>query len=189
MGLMRRLAGLLSILLAAAMPLRAQSKVAVFGGYTYWHAGRDFGSGFSLNGWDASAEVGGNWLSGVADFSRQYASPSGIRENQYSLLFGPQLSVPHLPGVIPFAHAQVGVVHGTTNVIPILAPCTLTSCPPPGITTGNAFATAVGGGLDVKALGPLWIRAFQVDYIHANLNPDHHTQVRLSFGVVLRLGR
>lgn len=187
---MRRLAGWLAILLLGALPLRAQSNVAVFGGYSYWHAGRNFGSGFSLNGWDASAEVGGSWLSGVADISRQYASPSGINENQYSLLFGPQFSVPHLPGVIPFAHALVGVVHGTTGASPILIPpCSPVLCPPPGITTGNAFATALGGGLDIKAFGPLWIRAAQVDYVHAVLNPDHHTQVRLSFGVVLRLGR
>ena len=185
---MRRLAGLLLVLLAGAVSLRAQSNVAVFGGYTYWHAGRDFSaSGFSLNGWDASAEVGGSWLGGVADFSRQYASPSGINENQYSLLFGPQFSVPHLPGVIPFAHALVGVVHGTDRVAVFGAPC-----PPfcsPFIQTGNAFATALGGGLDIKALGPVWIRAAQVDYVHAQLNPDHHTQVRLSFGVVLRFGR
>jgi hypothetical protein len=184
---MRRLAGWFAILALGALPLRAQSNVAVFGGYSYWHAGRDFGSGFSLNGWDASAEVGGSWLGGVADFSRQYASPSGINENQYSLLFGPQFSVPHLPGVIPFAHALVGVVHGTNGVVILGVPC-----PPncsPIVRTGNAFATALGGGLDVKALGPVWIRAFQVDYVHAQLNPDHHTQVRLSFGVVLRFGR
>jgi hypothetical protein len=186
---MRRSAGLLWILLVGALPLRAQflPKVAVFGGYSYWHAGRDSGSGFSLNGWDASAEVGGSWLSGVADFGRQYASPSGIPENQYSLLFGPQLSVPHLPGVIPFARALVGVVHGTNRVFISAAPC-----PPncsPSIQTGNAFAAAIGGGLDVKALGPVWIRAIQVDYVHAQLNPDHHTQARLSVGVVLRLGR
>lgn len=190
MNLMRRLAALIAFLLAAAMPLEAQfgSKVALFGGYSYWHAGRDFGgTGFSLNGWDASAEAGGNWLSGVADFSRQYASPSGIDENQYSLLFGPQVSVPHLPGVIPFAHVLAGVVHGTDSTVVLGI-----SCPPactPLITTGNAFASALGGGLDVKALGPLWIRAFQVDYVHANLSPDHHEQVRLSFGVVLRFGK
>src|SRR5579863_798449 len=124
MGIMRRWAGLLTILLAAALPLRAQSNVAVFGGYSYWHAGRDFGgSGFSLNGWDASAEVGGNWLSGVVDFSRQYASPSGINENQYSLLVGPQFSVRHLPGVIPFAHVMVGVVHGTDSVVQLAVLC------------------------------------------------------------------
>ena len=81
----------------------------------------------------------------------------------------------------------MGVVHGTDSVFVVGA-----ACPPfcsPLIGTGNAFATAVGGGLDVKALGPVWIRAFQVDYIHAELNPDHHTQARLSFGVVLRLGK
>lgn len=184
---MRRLAGWFAILLAGALPLRAQSSVAVFGGYSYWHAGRNFGSGFSLNGWDASAEVGGSWLGGVVDFSRQYASPSGINEDQYSLLLGPQFSVPHLPGVVPFAHALVGVVHGTNSVVILGAPC-----PPncsPIVQTGNTFATALGGGLDVKALGPVWIRAVQVDYVHAQLNPDHHAQVRLSFGVVLRFGR
>jgi hypothetical protein len=183
---------LLLALLIPGLPLDSSAQliphVAVFGGYTYVHAKYDNGpGGFSLNGWDGSLEVKPLPLVGlVADVSRQYASPNGIRENQTSLLVGPQVSIPHIPRVIPYAHVMAGIVHGTNNpgeiaCPPLPGPCVLTSS-----TTGNAFATAVGGGVDIKLAGPIWLRAVQVDWLHANLSPDHHTQVRLATGFVAR---
>jgi hypothetical protein len=152
--------------------------VAVFGGYTYVHAKYNSApGGFSLNGWDGSLKVKPLPLVGlVADVSRQYGSPNGVRENQTSVLFGPQVSVPGFKRVIPYAHVMAGVVHGTNNR-------TLS------LITGNSFATAVGGGVDIKLAGPLWFRAVQADWLHAHLSPDHHTQVRLATGLVVRFGR
>jgi hypothetical protein len=174
---------LLLALLILGLPLDSPAQiiphVAVFGGYTYVHAKYDYDSGlggFSLNGWDGSLEVKPLPLVGlVADVSRQYGSPNGIRENQTSVLVGPQLSVPGFKRVIPYAHVMAGVVHGTNNGIQ-------------SVITGNAFATAVGGGVDIKLAGPLWFRAVQADWLHANLSPDHHTQMRLATGLVVRFG-
>ena len=124
----------------------------------------------------------------VGDISKQYGSPLGIRENQTSFLVGPQLSFPGIKGVIPYAHAMAGFVHGT-NELQISGCIPEVTCPPNSLFTGNAFATAVGGGVDIKLKGPIWIRAVQVDWLRANLSPDHHTQVRLATGIVIRFGR
>ncbi len=199
---------LLLALLMLGLPLDSSAQiiphVAVFGGYTYIHAKYNTGvGGFSLNGWDGSLEVKPLPLVGlVADVSRQYASPTqiasagSVKENQTTLLLGPEVSIPHIPRVIPFAHAMVGIIHGTNTVTYISpatgSPCTPTSCPPAAfrsLQTGNAFATALGGGVDIKLAGPLWFRAVQADWLHANLSPDHHTQVRLATGLVVRFGR
>jgi hypothetical protein len=183
---MRRL--LLFAVVLFAFPLSSAAQiphVALFGGYTWVRS--DFNGinqpGFSLNGWDASLEVKPVPIVGlVADVSRQYASPGGINENQTMALFGPQVSVPGFKRVIPYAHAMAGFVHGTNGV---LTSGTLFT----GITTGNAFATAVGGGVDFKLGGPIWIRAIQADWLHANLDPDHRTRVRLATGIVIRFGK
>ncbi len=197
---MRR--SLLFAVLLLAFPLNGAAQfiphVAVFGGYTYVHAKYTGSStGFSLNGWDASLEVKQFPLVGfVADVSRQYGSPGGFRQNQTMALFGPQLSIPGFRRVIPYAHVMAGFVHGTNEIFaygPDGFPCTPSSCVPPtvitSVNTGNAFATALGGGLDYKLSGPIWIRVVQVDWLHANLNPDHHTQMRLATGIVFRFGR
>jgi hypothetical protein len=166
-------------------------RVALFGGYTYVRAKHNSGTGFNLNGWDASLEgKSASWLGWLVDLSQQYGSPSGVRENQTSALFGPQVSVTAFPRFTPFAHALVGLVHGTNNVSERFGGTE--PCPPacgPAVSTGTTLGTAVGGGLDFQLAGPVWIRAAQVDYLHARLSPDHHNQVRIAAGLVLRLGR
>jgi hypothetical protein len=180
---MRKL--LLPLLLLIGFPLVGSAQVVprvdVFGGYTYVHAKfNNNGPTFNLNGWDASVEGRmASWLGVVADVSQQYGTPSGIQEKQTTALFGPQISAPGIPRVIPFAHALFGVAHGTNQAIP--------SGSSFSILTGNAFATAVGGGVDIKILGPLWVRPIQADWLHSNLNPDHRTDVRLAAGIVIRL--
>jgi hypothetical protein len=181
------------ILLAFALPLDSAGQIiphfAVFGGYTYAH-NKYTGSntGFSLNGWDGSFEVKPlPFISLVGDLSKQYGSPGGVRENQTSFLVGPQLSVPGIKNVIPFAHAMAGVVHGTTQQPGGCIAIPGVTCPP--FLTGNTFATAVGGGVDFKLKGPIWVRAVQIDWLHANLNPDHHAQMRLATGIVIRFGK
>jgi hypothetical protein len=189
-------------LLMLGLPLDSPAQiiphVAVFGGYTYVHDKfNGGGTGFSLNGWDGSLEFKPLPLVGfIADVSRQYASPNGIRENQTSVLVGPQISVPGFKRVIPYAHVMAGVAHGTNQTLlvsPQGSSCRLGSCPPGftivGISTGATFAAAVGGGVDVKLKGPLWFRAIQADWLHADLSPNHHTQARLSTGIVVRFGR
>jgi len=167
-------------------------KVTFFGGYTYLRAQQDHGSSFSLNGWDVSLEGKSFlWLGWVTDVSQQYGSPFGLQEKQTTALFGPQLSIPHVPRAVPFVHALFGVVHGTNSIkgIGILPGplCPVQGCPAGlSILTGNSFATAVGGGVDIKLAGPVWLRAIQVDYLHGDLSPDHHTQARIATGLAFR---
>jgi hypothetical protein len=162
----------------------------LFGGYTLVHNTQpNGGQSFNVNGWDFSGELKpASWLGMVADVSQQYGSPRGIKETQTSVLFGPQITVPGIKRVKPFAHILVGAVHGTNQAtFSLVPPCTPSFCPGAGVILGTAFATAVGGGVDFKLAGPIWIRAIQVDYLHANLNPDHHTDVRFAAGLALRL--
>ena len=186
-----------ALILIASLPIAASAQIipraTLFGGYTLVHNSQpNGGTSFNVNGWDFSGELKpASWLGVVADVSQQYGSPNGVKETQTSVLFGPQVSVPGIKHVVPFAHVLVGAVHGTNQVnilaIPLVLPCPAPACSGGfGVNLGTALATAVGGGVDIKLAGPLWVRAIQVDYLHANLNPDHHTDVRVAAGLSLR---
>jgi hypothetical protein len=180
---------LAALFVLATLPMAAVAqiipKVTLFGGYTLVHNQQpNGGPSFNVNGWDASAEIKpASWLGLVGDVSQQYGSVSGVKETQTSVLFGPQLTVPGIKKVKPFVHILAGAVHGTNSSIPLAILCPTTGCTGAGIILGTTFATAVGGGVDFKLAGPMWVRAIQVDYLHANLNPDHHTDVRVAAGI------
>lgn len=184
---MKKLISVFIVMVSLPMAASAQAipKVTLFGGYTLVRNQQpNGGANFNVNGWDASVEMKpASWLGLVGDVSQQYGSPSGIQERQTSVLFGPQITVPGLKKVKPFAHILVGAVHGTNQQSFTLTPCILGSFCGPRIVLGTTFATAVGGGVDFKLAGPVWVRAIQVDYLHANLNPDHHTQMRVAAGI------
>ncbi len=187
---MKKLIPVLIMILGLPIAASAQiiPKVTLFGGYTLVHnAQPNSGASFNVNSWDASVELKpASWLGMVADVSQQYGSPNGVKENQTSVLFGPQITVPGIKRVKPFAHILVGAVHGTNQAVPLGILCPTTGCTGAGVILGTTLATAVGGGVDFKIAGPLWVRAIQVDYLHANLNPDHHTNVRVAAGLSLR---
>jgi hypothetical protein len=179
--------------LPMALPAQIVPRAAIFGGYTFVHNQANDGPTFNLNGWDASLEGGfAPWLGIVADVSQQYGSLRGEQEKQTTALFGPQVSVHGIPRIVPFAHALIGVVHGTNQFSSTQPACVQVvgvTCPPiVSLSTGNAFATALGGGVDVKIAGPIYVRAIQADWLRAHLNPDHQTHLRLSAGIVLRFG-
>jgi|SRR5690348_12364309 len=186
---MRKLLAVLFLTLGLPLAASAQfvPKATIFAGYTLVRSRQSSGIGFNQNGWDVSAELRpASWFGMVADVSQQYASPFGEKERQTSFLFGPQLSLPGIKHVVPFAHVLIGGVHGTSRV-PNGILCPITGCSGTPVILGTAFATAVGGGVDFKLVGPLWVRPIQIDYLHANLDPDHHTQMRIAAGLALRL--
>jgi opacity protein-like surface antigen len=51
--------------------------------------------------------------------------------------------------------------------------------------SNTSFATAVGGGLDFRVIGPLAIRG-EGDYIHTSFFDTTQHNFRMSFGAVLR---
>jgi hypothetical protein len=179
---MRILASIGTVLVAAllfAAPLRAQ-KVELFGGYSYVRAPvtvQNFlcpvpgcpptTQHLNLNGWEASGAVKlFGPLAIAADYSDTSGSVLGVNTHLKTYLLGPHL---RFPGPIsPFAHFLVG---GARESI--------------GGGTQNAFATAVGGGLDLKVLPFISIRPIQFDYLLTHFNSTTQNQPRISAGVVV----
>jgi hypothetical protein len=184
--------GLFVAILALGLPFSAAAqstpRFSVFGGYTYVNAKYDFGGPeLNLNGWDTSLQIRANPSLGiVADFSQQYPSPNSGAGKQTLALFGPRVIFPGNKQVTPYLHLLAGFAHGTVTEFSILTPDLFPSFSP---VTANAFALDVGGGLDVKLKGRVWLRAFQLDWLHADLSPDHHNRFRVSTGIVIRFGK
>jgi hypothetical protein len=131
----------------------------------------------NFNGWN----VGGAFkilgpLAVAADFSDTSGSFQGANTHLKTYLLGPQL---RFPGPIsPFAHFLVGGAHEATSsavgLVTISSP------------TQNAFATTLGGGLDLKVLPFISVRPIQIDYLLTHFNSNTQNQFRYSGGIVLR---
>jgi hypothetical protein len=118
----------------------------------------------------------GHWLGYTADFSGHYGSIGSSSAHLQTYLFGPTVS---LPGPIsPFAHVLVGVAHERVGDGTIDG---LVTVP----TSGNSFAAALGGGIDIKVAPFLAIRPVQIDYLATHFRSDGQSQVRISAGLVL----
>jgi hypothetical protein len=182
---MRIVASIGAFLFAAflfAAPARAQ-KIALFGGYSYVRAPITFASNIlcpvpgcpptfntqhlNLNGWEASGAVKLlGPLALAADFSDTSGSTLGVNTHLKTYLFGPQI---RFPGpVSPFAHFLVGGAHESI-----------------GGATQNAFATALGVGIDIKLLPFISFRPIQFDYLLTRFNSDTQNQPRVSAGLVV----
>jgi hypothetical protein len=170
----------------------------IFGGYSYLRS--NTGPGFNAHGWEGSLTGNFNRFFGLeVNLSDHYNSPppnTGFSSG-FSFLFGPHFAFRAAPKVTPFAHVLVGGTRGSQTVIfvcplagsiacPVGGPC---SCPQNGPLHDTAFATAVGGGLDVQAAHFVWIRVIQADYLREQFTNNPQNNVRLSFGVVLRFSR
>jgi hypothetical protein len=166
---MRRIAYVLGLLTLLYLPAKAQTiNAEVFGGYSYLRLDTGGGTHSNFNGWNASLNVKpSKWAGIVGDFGGQYASPFGPTTSFYTYLFGPQLSLP--APVSPFVHALFGGARIGTS----------------GIST-NAFATAVGGGVDVKAAPFLSYRLIQAEYLLTRFGDTSQHNARISTGIVLR---
>jgi hypothetical protein len=176
-----------------ASPLHAQ-RIELFGGYSYVRAPVTFvqtasacpvlgcptfsnTQNLNLNGWEVSGayKILGP-LALAADFSDTSGSFQRADTHLKTYLFGPQL---RFPGPIsPFVHFLAGGAHESigTGVGPLI-----TSGP-----TQNAFATTLGGGLDLKVLPLISLRPIQIDYLLTHFNSKTQNQPRISAGIVLR---
>jgi hypothetical protein len=187
----------ITLVLFFAPPLRAQTKFDVFGGYSYIKgsvsetgtllcpgppcATKTFTANPNLNGWEGSLEYKFTDSVGfLGDLGGSYGALSssfGKASSHINIyLVGPQIALP--ARVSPFAHVLIGVAHQSTDSgagMGYFFPA----------HSGNAFAAALGGGLDVKATPLVWVRLIQVDYLPSNFFPNLHNQARVSAGVVL----
>lgn len=183
----------IAVLGLLCLPLMAQDKVEVFGGYEYLHLGSNsYGPGSQgFNGWNAAATYKLNRLIGVeGDFSGTYAKVpletqiGNVGWNVYTYAGGPVVSLP-APFIRPFAHALFGGMRMTASA--------------DGVSTSwNGFTTTFGGGADLKVNRLFAIRLGQVDWLYyhfgsktvagTQLTPSFSSSsnVRFSTGVVLR---
>ncbi len=193
---MRRFALLLVLVLASspAAFCRMPKSVTVFGGYSFLHVTDGgivscCGYNYNLNGWNASIEGKITPLiSVVADFGQQYGtavnssigtSTLTVQEHQTMALFGPQISFRGVPHVRPFAHLLVGVDHFHDLAV--------SNYPATSSISSNKLAAALGGGIDIKLSGRIWIRPVQLDLVRVARPGGGFSEVRFSAGIVFHL--
>lgn len=186
---------------AIAMKAQETPRVEVFAGYSYLRASDSISNSVNQHGWDLS--VAANFspsLGVVADFSNHYGTnprtftPLGSGGDGFTFLFGPKYAFRRVTRLTPFAHALFGGIRGSTfvpNLISdgqggfVLGPaCDTSVC----YQSETAFATALGGGLDVKATDHFALRLAQIEYFRANLSRPPQNDVRISAGIVIRFG-
>lgn len=165
--MLRKFALLLCLLflvsLAAGTHASAQDKVEIYGGYSYFHLDNAPGTS-NLNGWLLSGNYKfAPWLGGVAEFGGDYGGGQSV----HTFLFGPQVSFP--ARISPFAHVLIGGAHF--------------SAPGYGDTS---FATALGGGFDMKVAPAISWRIIQGDYLLTHFGGTTENNARLSTGIVIR---
>lgn len=202
MRLTSRAAFVLLALAAMSVAAAAQHKLELFVGYSYLRPSMTYEQSFAceviigcpppppafvtthpnLNGYEFSATYKLiPWLGVTGDFSGHYGTVTGSSSGHVqTFLFGPEVSLP--AKISPFVHAFVGGAHeaigsGITPVTGFSASVLPTS--------GNAFATAIGGGIDLR-VAPFLLRPIQLDYLLTHFNSTTQNQPRVSAGLVIR---
>jgi opacity protein-like surface antigen len=180
---------LISFSAAASALAQENSRIEVFGGYSYYRADFDLDSNRDLRGWNASVNYNLNKILGVkADFSGHHTDGTTLGSarvdiDNFTFLFGPQFSYRKNDKVVPFAHILLG---GTRSKF-VSGPIDL-----PGIpifnfdTTDTAFTTAFGGGLDIKLTNRLAFRLVQADYLLSRFSGFTQNNLRIGTGLVVR---
>jgi outer membrane protein OmpA-like peptidoglycan-associated protein len=188
-------------------PEDSYPKVEWFLGYSFWRA---VPTSFSnrmgyLHGGSTSIAYNLNRYVGlVADFGGYDNSrltlfnPNGTVTvhadgSAYTYAFGPRFSYRRYEKFTPFVEALFGGAYATSVTI---SGCTGTpACTPLG--SDNAFATLLGGGVDVKISRHIALRLFDADFLLTHFRNPISTDglergwqknVRLSTGVVFRFG-
>jgi hypothetical protein len=163
------------------------SKVDIFAGYSYLRFSPStpgVGS-FNTNGGSASIAYNAtHWLSGVADFGAYHNGNilnSGTDGTLSTYLFGPRVSYRHYRRITPYGQVLFGVAHASAK---------FAGASGPGVSD-NAFAMALGGGVDVGVSRHFAIRPAQVDYLLTRFNEtanggQNQNNLRVSTGIVFR---
>jgi hypothetical protein len=165
------LAGML--LMACSAHAQYAPKAEISAGYSYLRLGGSGGT--SQNG--VSVSVAGNfnpWLGIVGDFGYYHSKPIGVGLNTTTFLFGPRLTARSRGSVSPFLQTLVGGAHLAAGFNGQSASIT-------------PFAFSVGTGVDLKASSHIAFRP-QLDYIGMRYAGQTTNALRVSFGIVFRIG-
>ena len=168
----------------------AVPQLEIAAGYSYLRPRTVVPASFNMHGGSVSVAANVNkWLGFVGEVayvSTKNVPPSGFTLNITSYMFGPRISYRGHDRLVLFAHDLVGVGHagGTLYTVGFQQG----TAPP---TAQNAFAMALGGGLDVN-LGRHWaIRAVQTDWLFTtfpNGAENRQHSFRFTTGIVWRIG-
>jgi len=151
------------------------SKADVFAGYSFVHVSpqNQANATFNVNGGDA--QVADNFtprFAGVAEFAGYAGGKNGFSSTIIAYMFGPRISFRHDKWT-PFVQAVFG--GGRIQF--------------PQHQYSNAFAMAVGGGVDYN-LNTHWaVRPAQIDFFETKFNDGHNNRqlnFRYSGGIVYR---
>jgi hypothetical protein len=193
--IMRKFVVLIVFVGLLTLPLLAQDKADVFGGYQYLRLsnlggcpnGEGCGPDINANGWDASLTGYFNkWLGVTGDFSGSYKSnvtidgvSVPISGRAYTYSGGPVLAFRE-GRINPFVHVLFGGIH--------------VSASNDGTTVSqNGFASFFGGGVDLKLNRLLSVRG-QFDWVYThfgsaafndNVAYGESGNVRVATGVVI----
>jgi len=193
---------LLLALAAVSVAAAAQDKIEVFAGYSYLRPTMTYDQIIgceaiicppptpapitthpNLNGYEFSATYKPmRWLGATADFSGHYGTVAGHSSGHVqTFLFGPQISLP--AKVSPFFHVLFGAAHeaigSSISIGGLPAGTTILS------SSGNFFAAAIGGGIDLHVAPFLSLRPIQLDYLATRAYSNTQNQPRVSAGVVV----
>jgi outer membrane immunogenic protein len=193
---MQKLAVSVIFLLALAWPASAQQPAAVSseatrfdfsGGFSLLRSNAPPGTCgcFSLYGASGSAAFNfNNWIGAVADVGYVRAGSITSADRSLSImsfLFGPRFSLRTRGRFTPYAQALFGDGRGSGTL--------LSGSTTP--VTNNAFAMALGGGMDYALTRRFAVRG-QVEYLQtrfSNLANNRENNLRITIGIVYHLGR
>lgn len=179
----------LGVVLATGGALSAQSEVTtpkfeVGLGYSGVHLNAANGNGHETgNGGSGYVEYNLNrYLGIVADLGGYANTRTGIDNKELTYLFGPRFNW-RFAKFTPYVQSLFGGGYAWSSP-----------------NTQNAFALAVGGGLDYNLTSRIAIKPVQVEYFRTDFNSpelggatrtfgDHQNGVRYSAGIVFRIGQ
>ncbi|HUJ82694.1 MAG TPA: outer membrane beta-barrel protein [Candidatus Acidoferrales bacterium] len=190
------LCGVMLLFAAGASAQEETPKVEAFGGYSYVRANLGFGiPGFNMNGGSGSVSYNPTeWLGLVADVGGYHVGNIGgesVDATFVTYLFGPKVTY-RRGRWTPFVHALFGGAHASGSSAVTDGGARVRPEQTVGFVSGseNAFAMALGGGLDVNATKHIGIRLIQADYLMTRFGVEHSSDTqnnaRISAGVVFR---
>jgi len=156
---------------------------------------------FSSNGGSSQVAINFNkYLSGVVDLGAYHNGVIGgysVNNTIFNYLFGPRVSVRNHSRVTPYFNILFGGVYASAQATTQTQICTGTSCVPASAhltNSQNAFAMAVGGGVDIKVAKHVAFRPIGLDYFltrmynPVNANDHNQNNLRYSAGVNFLFG-
>lgn len=118
---------------------------------------------------------------------------ASVQGNLFTYLFGPQIKV-HAHRVQPFVHVLFGGAHSNVYANAFKNICLPTSgiCSFSRSPSSNAFAMAIGGGVDIPIGHVVSIRPAGIDYLLTDFtnpfNNSHQNNFRYLGGITFNLG-